>query len=212
VDVTARPPLLLAPANLESPGEVELRCCLHAALWIVVDLEQWQVRRSGHLHLVREANDAQWREVDLARHPLRPAPGAPDTDVTRVEAELRQALAARPLQLFRIPDIGVVSEIGEGRDDFRRRATGMLRPELQRRVAAIAARSSSRLPWRRRAAERRQADDKARLAAELATLGGSIETIEVGDLARHVRRAEIGLLLVAPGVRLEAPRHRALMI
>jgi hypothetical protein len=110
-------------------------------------------------------------------------------------ADLRLALAGRTLSFFRIPEIGLVSEIGEGREDFRRRATGGLRPQLQRRLAAEPGPGA-----------------REKLASELASLASSIETLELGDLGRLVRRAELGLLLVAPGIRLAAPQYRALMI
>jgi hypothetical protein len=212
VKVSAHPPLLLAPAGAD-PGAPELVRYDHAALWLSVEVETWQVRRSGHLHLVRDPGEATWREVDLGRHPLRALPEAPGEGGVRLEDDLAAALASRTLRLFRIPALAVVSEIGEGREDFRRRATGGLRPQLQRRLEAEAApRSSSWLPWRRRAAERAAAAHKEQLAAELSALAGSIETLELEDLGRYVRRAEVGALLVAPGVTLEAPKYRPLMI
>ncbi len=109
--------------------------------------------------------------------------------------DLTQALAGRTLSFFRIPEIGLVSEIGEGREDFRRRATGGLRPQLQRRLAA-----------------EHGAGAREQMASELAKLASSIETLELGDVGSWVRRAELGVLLLAPGVRLEAPRYRPLMI
>jgi hypothetical protein len=50
------------------------------------------------------------------------------------------------------------------------------------------------------------------MASELAKLASSIETLELGDVGSWVRRAELGVLLLAPGVWLEAPRYRPLMI
>lgn len=212
--VTFHPPLLLAPAGVDPGTATGFRRLLHAALWLAVDLEAWQVRRSGHLHLVRElgAGEGEWREVDVSRQPLRTTTAAPEIDVAEVEATFRRALEQRCLRLYRIPAIGLVSEIGEGREDFRRRATGLLRPEVQRRVAEMSAEPRPKLPWRRRAAERRHSDAKSRLAAEVAGLAESIEDVELPDLTTHIRRAEFGVLVVAPGVRLEAPRHRSLMI
>ena len=194
VKVSFHPPLLLTPAGAEPPA-ADLRCCRHAALWLAVVIEPWQAERSGHLHLVQEPGESSWREVDLTRHPLRALPQEPDAEAERLVADLRQVLAGRALSFFRIPEIGLVSEIGEGREDFRRRATGGLRPQLQRRLAA-----------------EEGAAARERLASELASLTSSIETLELGDLGRWVRRAELGALLVAPGVRLEAPRYRSLMI
>lgn len=210
--VSVHPPLMLAPAAVDSTVAVNLRQCLHAALWLSVAIDEWQVRRSGHLHLIREPDQVDWREVDLARHPLRPAPLGYETSPVELEQELRRGLARMPLQLYRMAGIGLVSEIGEGMDDFRRRATGLLRPELQRRIATIVGEPVDGAHVPRGDADRRQVDEKGRLAAELAGIAGSIEAIELLDATEHIRRAQVGLLLVAPGVRLETPRHRALMI
>jgi hypothetical protein len=195
VKASFHPPLLLAPAGADPPV-AELRHCRHAALWLSVVIEPWQVERSGHLHLAQEPGKSTWREVDLTRHPLRALPEQPDPpEMEGVEADLRLALAGRTLNFFRIPEIGLVSEIGEGREDFRRRATAGLRPQLERRLAAEPGPGA-----------------REKLASELASLASSIETLELGDLGRWVRRAELGLLLVAPGIRLAAPQYRALMI
>lgn len=213
VKITIHEPLLLAPGAVDAAAvDRRPRRCLHAALWLSVVLEPWQVHRSGHLHVVRELDATTWRQVDLSRHPLRTAPGSADTDADALAAELRQALSDLPLCFYRVPDVGLVSEIGEGRDDFRRRAAGVLRPEVQRRLDALAGESPPRLPWRRRAATRRINDAKAGLAAQVAALVDSIETLELPSLADHVHRAQVGHLLVAAGVRLEPPRHRRLML
>jgi hypothetical protein len=194
VKVLFHPPLLLAPAGVD-PRAPELVRCGHASLWLSVSLEAWQVERSGHLHLVREPGEGSWREVDLTRHPLRALADEPVPEAERLEGELRLALAGRSLSFFRIPQLELISEIGEGREDFRRRATGGLRPQLERRIAGD-----------------RETPVKERLASELAALVASIETAEVEDLSRWVRRAEAGVLLVAPGIKLEAPRYRPLMV
>ena len=194
VKVSFHPPLLLAPAGV-APAAAGLRRCHHAALWLSVVIEAWQAERSGHLHLLQEPGESCWREVDLTRHPLRALADEPVPEAERLVTDLRQALAGRTLSFFRIPEIGLVSEIGEGREDFRRRATGGLRPQLQRRLAA-----------------EQGAAARERIASELVSLSSSIETLELLDFGRWVRRAELGVLLVAPGVRLEAPRYRPLMI
>ena len=192
--VSFHPPLLLAPTGTDG-GAPGLRRCHHAALWLSAWLEPWQVQRSGHVHLVREPGETVWREVDLGRHPLRALEDEPAPEAERLEGELRVALAGRGLTFFRIPDLGLVSEIGEGREEFRRRTTGALRPQLQRRLA-----------------EEQGAAAREQAASQLAALAASIETLGLEDLARWVRRAELGVLLVAPGVRLEAPQYRPLMI
>jgi hypothetical protein len=193
--VSFHPPLLLAPAGADPPA-AELRRCWHAALWLSVVIEPWQAERSGHLHLLEEPGESSWREVDLTRHPLRARGVEPEPPETEsLVAGFRQALAGRTLSFFRIPEIGLVSEIGEGREDFRRRAIGGLRPQLQRRLTA-----------------KHGAGAREQLASELAILAASIETLQLGDLGRWVRRAELGVLLVAPGIRLAAPQYRPLMI
>jgi hypothetical protein len=195
VKVSFHPSLLLAPAGAGQPP-VDSRRCRHAALWLSVVIEPWHAERSGHLHLLQEPGESSWREVDLTRHPLRVLPEQPEPpDLEGLVANLRQTLAGRTLSLFRIPEIGLVSEIGEGREDFRRRATGALRPQLQRRLAADQGGAT-----------------RERMASELASLASSIETIQLGDFGLWVRRVELGVLLVAPEVRLEAPRFRPLMI
>ncbi len=194
VKVSFHPPLLLAPAGAD-PGALEFDRCDHAALWLSVWIEPWQVQRSGHLHLLREHGEALWREVDLTRHPLRVLSDEPVGEADRLANELRRALAGRRLVFFRLPEVGLISETGEGREDFRRRATGGLRPQLQRRLEG-----------------ERATAVKERIASELAALVASIEAFELDDLSSWVRRAEVGVLLVAPGVRLEAPRYRPLMV
>lgn len=194
VKVLFHPPLLLAPPGVDSRAP-RLTRCGHASLWLSVSIEAWQVERSGHLHLIREPGEVSWREVDLTRHPLRALADEPVPEGDQLEGELRLALAGRSLRLFRIPQLELISEIGEGREDFRRRAAGGLRPQLQRRIEGD-----------------RETAVKERIASELAALVASIETAELEDLSRWVRRAEVGVLLVAPGVRLEAPRYRPLMI
>ena len=194
VKVVFHPPLLLAAAATDAAAPELIRCG-HASLWLSVWIEPWQVNRSGHLHLLREPGGEGWREVDLTRHPLRALADEPVPEAERLEGELRLALAGRSLSFFRIPQLELISEIGEGSEDFRRRATGGLRPQLQRRIAGD-----------------RETAVKEQLASELAALVASIETLELDDLSQWVRRAEVGVLLMARGVRLEAPKYRPPMI
>jgi len=194
VKVVFHPPLLLAAAATDAAGPDLIRCG-HASLWLSVWIEPWQVNRSGHLHLLREPGGEGWREVDLTRHPLRALADEPVPEAKRLEGELRLALAGRSLSFFRIPQLELISEIGEGSEDFRGRATGGLRPQLQRRIAGD-----------------RETAVKEQLASELAALVASIETLELDDLSQWVRRAEVGVLLMARGVRLEAPKYRPPMI
>ena len=123
---------------------------LHAKLWLSVDLGDWAVRRSGHLHLVRTGDDLRWRPVDLARHPLQPRPDGASASVDEITALLLEGLELLDLRFYRIAEIGLVSELGEGRDDFRRRAFGLLRAQVQIRIDSISGRPTSWLPWRRR--------------------------------------------------------------
>ena len=143
--------------------------------------------------------------MDLGRSPLQPWSGEQIGDPEDIENVLRHHLCGWRLELFRIEELGMVSEIGEGREEFRRRALGLLRPNVQ---ATVAAKEGNASP-------NGGADTDGRtvqLAREMARMAGSIETWECPDPTAAVRRAEIGTLWVAPGVDLQPPRYRSLML
>lgn len=209
--ITPHPPLLVATTATD-PEMITTTPFLHASLWLAVDLDDWAVRRSGHLHLVTSDEDSRWRAVDLARHPLRPQPEVDQATVDDMTTRLLEGLASWDLRFFRIADLEIVSELGEGRGDFRRRAMGLLRPEIQSRIDRISGQPTSRLPWRRHSQEREREAARTRLASALGSLADSIEERRVPDVAAVVRSVELGTLLVPEGVMLHRARHRELMI
>lgn len=180
------------------PG-VETAEWIHAGLWIDVFVADWDVRRSGHVHVVARPGDLSvWRPFDIASHPMRAdrVTPPPSGDALRgIVAALESWLASWPLEMHRHGDIGLVSELGESRVDFQRRVMAVLRPELQRRVADVQEAKGIRWPWRRRATGRERAQRRDQLAAHLAELGAAVETRTVDSAADAVRRAEIGTLV-----------------
>lgn len=209
--VTAHPPLFVAPRADHSSAQAaqEWR---HASLWLAVDLEDWQESRSGHLHAVWKPDGSEWQFVDLARHPLQPwRDTEPDPD-DDAEEELRAMLAQWDLRFFRLQGTGLVSELGEGRGEFRRRASAFLRPEIQSRIDALEAQPLPANPDRRSIELKRRSEEKSRMAAELTAAVSAMEEKVVRNPADWVRRAEVGRLWLAPGVQLEQPRNRDLML
>jgi hypothetical protein len=206
-------PPLLARAPGDSGESFDFRAFVHARLWLDVELSDWQERRSGHLRLVRPVKGGEWRAADLAGHALRVAHGEElELTADEIEQELRSWFDRHPLRFYRFSQLGAVSEVGEGLDEFRRRVMGSLQPEVRRRLEEVDAGAPSLMPWRRRAREARRGNARRELAAGVAELSNRIEELAIEDAPAAVRRAEAGLLLVAAGVDL-APRHaRDLMI
>jgi hypothetical protein len=206
------PPLAVAAVD---PGRAQGPGCglLHAAVWLVIDLEEWGVRREGHLHLVRPVEGGPWRSVDLARHPLRRLPDeeASGWASPAIAEELLRWLRGGPLRFFRIPSLEAVSELGESEAAFRSRILGYLAPEVTRRIgAARAAETPGRWPWgRRRRTEARQRRDDESMASQVAALAGRVETLAAEDRHVAVRSIEVGLLFVPPGCELR-PSERVM--
>ncbi len=150
--------------------------------------------------------------MDLAGYPLRPKPNMPGADVDEMRPHVMEGLESLDLRFFRIADLGLVSELGEGREDFRRRAMGLLRPELQSRIDSVIEQPISKWPWRGNSQQRKRESARNRMAAELATLANSIEEFQVTDVAGALSRAEVGTLLVPGGAELAPPRYRDLMV
>jgi hypothetical protein len=201
-------PLLIAPPDREAEAGRTTRF-LHAKLWVVAELEAWGERREGHLHVVSEIDSDRWSTVDLSDHPLRAAARYDDMPSFRqLELELRRWLDEWRLRFYASPALALVSEIGEDRDDFRRRVAGLIRPELQRRLDGLSHGARPRLPWRRRKAGQRRAELRAEMVEELARLLAGIEELELSGGAGAVRRAEAGVLVVAEGVTLHPPGLR----
>lgn len=209
--VTGHPPLSIVTARSD-PETTVWTTYLHASLWINVDLVDWSARRSGHLHLIRADADSGWRLVDLAGHPLQQHREVPAATPEEIAPLLSTALASWDLRFFRIAELGLVSELGEGRDDFRRRALGLLRPQVQARVDELSGENRRGLSWFRRSRKPDVEDARVRMAAILARLADSIEERAVADVAAAVSRAELGTLMVPDGVTLRPPRYRELMV
>jgi hypothetical protein len=213
-----------------SPPEIPGASLLvHARLWIDWQIEAWDVRRQGRLHFVRDLSlqDESWRRVELARHPLRVWPRGARLDdalearlgsaLDRAKADLESWLASWRLVVLRAPQVGLVSEIGETRDQLRARLLAALRPELQRRLAIRdedppSSGGGSWLPWRwprkrRESAETSARQDGARrlrseLGRGIAGLADSIEELDHASPREAVRQLELGVLVVGPDVEL----------
>lgn len=205
--VTVHPPLLVAPVGAP-PSEQTAAPWHHASLWLTVDLGLWNEQRTGHLHAVWKTDGSQWQFVDLARHPLQPWRGGDPLSENDPETQFRAFLANWNLRFFRLRGAELVSELGEGRGEFRRRASALLRPEIQSRIDDLDAR-----PQGRQTAEREhRSQEKSRIAAELSQAVASMEETAVEDPTECVRRAEVGRLWLAPGVQLHPRRHRDPML
>lgn len=182
----------------------------HAGLWLNVSIAEWDVRRSGHVHVVtRPCHLSAWHPFDIALHPLRVERDTPPPSgetLQEVVTALQAWLSSWPLEVHRHTEIGLVSELGESRADFQRRVMAVVRPELQRRVSSTDETAGSRWPWRRRAAEKGRMQRTERLAAGVAQLGSEIETRAVDSPTDAVRRAEIGVLLCAREIDLSKGR------
>jgi len=126
--------------------------------------------------------------------------GEDAVDWPDLERSLRCFLEGWTLRIFRIEELGMVSELGEGREEFRRRALGLMRPTVQDLVECEEIDEAS-LEGRKR-----------QLAGEIARLTASIESWESDGSGAAVKRAEIGTLWVADDVELLPPRYRALML
>lgn len=209
--VNVHPPLFVAPRACHTcePAAEEWR---HASLWLAVDLDDWQESRSGHLHAVWKPDGSEWRFVDLARHPLQPWRGTDPAPEDDAEDQLRAMLAQWDLRFFRLRGTGLVSELGEGRGEFRRRASAVLRPEIQRRIDALDTQALPRIPGLRSVERKPRSLEKSRMAAELSEAISDMEEKVVRNPADWVRRAEVGKLWLAPGVQLEFRRNRDLML
>jgi len=198
--------------EIAAPGGVPH---IHASLWLRIDLEAWGERRAGHLHLVRPAGGGAWSQADVARHPMRPTARQDATvELEPVISELRAVIATLPLEFFRLPDLDAVSEFGEGREAFRRRVLGVLRPALQQAVDEAAGKAAVRRlrPWRRERAAEMRRRRQAELAGRLSSLAGAMETFTCRDPWSTVRRIEIGILRIPEGVDLTPTSPRDPMI
>lgn len=207
------PPLVIAGGSGPN-GDTHLASLVHAHLWMKVDLAEWGVVRQGHLHLVRAtANSGDWKMVDLAGHPVRLWRGqCPEVRLDSVESELAAWLVRSALSFYRVSKLAVVSELGEGIDDFRRRVLAGVGRELRSRLEETESAPSSQLPWQRRPEEPERARSRRQLAFGVAGLGQDIEQLTVEDPVATIVHGEAGLLLVGAGIHLPSPASRDLMI
>jgi hypothetical protein len=180
-------PTCTIEARYGSAADAPKTAHLHVALWLSVELEAWGERREGHLHLIREVGGGSWRPIDVSRHPMGAAAGDhPPIDVDGTIAALRDELDERGMSFYRVPELGVVSEMGETGPAFRRRVLGVLRPTIQQRIDGPAGEGS----------------DASDLAAQLSRLVGSIEEHRCNDVWSHVKRVAVGVLYIPDGLDL----------
>ena len=180
------------PCRLLPPvghGQEPLVPHLHATLWL--EVEAWQERLRGHLHLLATEAEARrqapWRVVDVAGHPFEPLAGGPPLPADAGEL-LEAALRHLHLRCFRSTALGAVSRLGEPLAAFRSRVLTSLRPEIQYRVDTA-----------------RSGGAPGELPAAVSRVGGGFEeaVVEIGP--DHVRRASLGVVLIPAGLELPAP-------
>jgi hypothetical protein len=178
----------------------------HARLWLSVEVSEWGCRRQAHLHLVRapDREDASWQRVDLAHHPLRsdPHPAPSPAAVDRIIGSLTTWLESWCLELYRQPDVGLVSELGESRADFRRRLRTAMGPEMQRRIQMLEAAPRPALPWRRRRAATKVAAFREQLAGTVSAVTERLDVRRLADPVTAVREAVVGILRLPSGTQL----------
>jgi hypothetical protein len=195
---TWHPPVTVARRGAGSRSGSTERAYGHVRVWVRLPIEPWGVVREGHLHLLLPlASDASFSVVDLSRRPLVAIPSRKEPEglraqlTTASEAWLR---AWRPT-FWRLPELGLVSELGETEDGFCRRARGLLRPELQRRLDRLHATPLPRLPWRRRSELDRRRRVSEELTGAVARVMGGLETWTADGAIDRVCSLESGLLV-----------------
>jgi hypothetical protein len=208
--VLTHPPVVITGGRSKEGGA--LTSYLHGALWLMVEVAEWGIRREAHVHAVRPLGGGEWRPVDLSRHALSPSSWEPVRPPSaEIAAELVAWFQGRPLRLYRLPALDSVSELGETPDDFRRRMLGLLRPELEERSRSLRSRPVSVWPWRRRAERARRERFKHSIAGEIGELVAEVEEWLSPDPTSVIRRLEVGVMLVGEGIALAAPARKDLM-
>lgn len=198
MEPTWHPPLAVA-RHVTVSGEPPRRCAYgHVRLWIRLEIEPWGVVRAGHLHLVQDLErGGPLTAVELARHPLVVVPDLREPEGLReaLTAGVRVWLESWRPTFWRLPGLDLVSELGETGEAFCRRVRAMLQPELQRQVDRLQERPLPRLPWRRRAEQRRRRAARDELAEALARVTAGLESWTDEAAAGGVRSLEGGLLV-----------------
>ncbi len=177
VRISVHPPLAITVAASRPSGEGLAH--LHAALWLEVWLPELEIRRRGHLQLLRGLEPGtRWWTADLGGRPRTPAPGdVPGLPESAAE-DLECWLTAHELVLYCVPQLGAVSELGESREDFSARVRALLRPELMRRM------------------ETAEVESRRSLAGTTGRLARAVEEVVVVNLAEQVQAAELGILVI----------------
>jgi len=208
----------------------------HASLWIDWRIEAWGARRQGHLHMVRSLGlrGEPWREIDLARHPLRTWPpgaavqngrpargsgGARGSDRSSdgaaaadpVEALLQSALAAAEADLLVwLTTWRLVAyrfpQLGLVSDigETRHQVLGRLLAAFRPELQRRLSRLDQAQPSTSAAEDPLQL--RAELGREMARLADSIEELHLNVPADVVRKLELGVLVVAPDIELGSSR------
>lgn len=197
MDSTWHPPFAISQPGGAPSGSAEWAYG-HVRLWVRLVIEPWVVVREGHLHLVRPlASGGSFAVVDLSRRPLVVVPDRMEPEGLReqIAASIEMWLRAWRPTFWRLPELDVVSELGESEARFRRRVQGVLHPELQRHLDHLQAPPLSRLPSRRRSQLERRRVAREQIAGALSRVMGPLEPWTVEDAVNCVRSLEAGLLL-----------------
>lgn len=115
---------------------------LELALWVEVVVPAWQHRDQRWLHWAVPAAEGRWVpsaafHCDPGRRAGRP--GEPEPGLRREEAPsggeslaetARRVVSGWPPVLYRHADLGLVSDLGEVREQFRRRCLALARPAV----------------------------------------------------------------------------------
>jgi len=194
VEWTIHPPLEIGRLG-RPPGPAALTF-LHVHLWLRAVLDDWDERLEGHVHFIARlsapAAAGPWMNVRFDSHTFSPAP--PETPVPPdLPGLLDAGCSSLGLDLYRVRELGVVSELGEPVDAFRSRVLGLMRPEIQKHL-------EERAPGGESAARR--------IAPAVAAVAHGIERRRLEPLDRFAARREGGILLLAPDVAAELARGR----
>jgi len=184
-------------ASLATAPSETLESCLYVHAWLSAEVEG--DRRSGHLHLVAEVaagevGEPEWRGVDLAgvTFGVDKQPGL-DLPSYAVSAFDRWA-GCMELVLYRARNAGLLSEIGEDANVFRRRITSTLRPEMDAEMVRLEGEANPVLVGSHQRSESERREARAHLAQGLAEFAGGIEAIRCGTVRDLTRRATLCVL------------------
>lgn len=184
VQISFHPPLYLAPRPGErvEGGGVAL---VHAAVWTRLEVPEWGEAWEVHLQLVGLEDEPAWTwwPVDLSGRPLSASP--PSGLRTPPEPKLPEGalsglarwLQSTRMEVFRSPETGLVSGVGEDLGTFRSRVLAAARP------AVLAAKDTG-------------GEALAEAAKVLHVLASSMERRELVLDGGSMTRVQAGLLVV----------------